>query len=261
MKHSPGFQRLVEDALARVRELTVDETAPKVGKPDTYLVDVREESEWNEEHADGAIHLGKGVIERDIEVRIPDRDATIMLYCGGGYRSALAGDNLQKMGYRNVFSVAGGWRAWKSAGKPTTTRPEVVPRSPYEKLGGIVHLPRLIDKARLFPKGKLPGYQFLNTGFDRNLLDFLCVEGRVFADAIKQLPDDESVLQWLKNRLGPSWPGEHAITEFNEKLSRRRPDQPDRIAKFEKDRAALPPCRKKIETYFDLIDLEEGRLK
>ncbi|MEZ0299994.1 MAG: DUF5069 domain-containing protein, partial [Candidatus Methylacidiphilales bacterium] len=213
------------------------------------------------EHADGAIHIRKGVIESDIETRIPDKNDTILLHCGGGYRSALAGDSLQRMGYNHVYSVAGGWRAWKGGGKPTTTRPEVVPRSPYDKLGGIVHLPRLIDKARLFPKGKLPGYHFLTQGFDRNLLDFLCVEGRVFAEAVPQLPTDEAVLQWLKNRLGPSWPSDNAIAEFNEKLTRRRPDQPDRIAKFERERASYPGTRKRVETFFDLIDLEEGRLK
>ena len=118
MKHSPGFLKLVDDAKSRVREISVEETRPKLEKGKAYLIDVREESEWAAGHAQGAEHLGKGVIERDIEARVPDRDAEIILYCGGGFRSALAADNLQKMGYRNVASMAGGWRAWQEAGGP-----------------------------------------------------------------------------------------------------------------------------------------------
>ena len=118
MKHSPGFLKLVDEVKSRVREISVEETRPKLEKGKAYLIDVREESEWAAGHAQGAEHLGKGVIERDIEARVPDRDAEIILYCGGGFRSALAADNLQKMGYRNVASMAGGWRAWQEAGGP-----------------------------------------------------------------------------------------------------------------------------------------------
>ena len=118
MKHSPGFLKLVDEVKSRVREISVEETRPKLEKGKAYLIDVREESEWAAGHAQGAEHLGKGVIERDIEARVPDHDAEIILYCGGGFRSALAADNLQKMGYRNVASMAGGWRAWQEAGGP-----------------------------------------------------------------------------------------------------------------------------------------------
>ena len=116
MDHSPGFLRLVEDAKSRVREISVDETRAKVERGKAKLIDVREESEWAAGHARGAEHLGKGVIERDIEKKIPDKSAEIILYCGGGFRSALSADAIQQMGYTNVRSMAGGWRAWESSG-------------------------------------------------------------------------------------------------------------------------------------------------
>lgn len=116
--HSPGFLRIVDDARTRVRELTVDETRDAVAAGRARLVDVREDNEWSEAHAVGAEHLGKGIIERDIEVIAPDKAAELILYCGGGYRAVLAADNLQRMGYTNVSSMAGGWRAWQDAGAP-----------------------------------------------------------------------------------------------------------------------------------------------
>ena len=116
--HSPGFLRIVDDARARVREVTVDETLDAVEKGRARLVDVREDNEWNEAHAVGAEHLSKGIIERDIEVFAPDKASELILYCGGGYRAVLAADNLQRMGYTNVASMAGGWRAWLDAGEP-----------------------------------------------------------------------------------------------------------------------------------------------
>ena len=116
MEHTPGFLAIVEDAKRRVKEITVAEYASQ--KEQWVLIDVREESEWKAGHAAGAIPLGKGIIERDIETRIPERDARLVLYCGGGYRSALAADTIQRMGYTNVWSLAGGWRAWKAAELP-----------------------------------------------------------------------------------------------------------------------------------------------
>jgi rhodanese-related sulfurtransferase len=117
MSHAPGFLALVDDARTRVREVSIDEARTRQAAG-AHLVDVREESEWTAGHAAGATHLGKGVIERDVETRIPDRDAEILLYCGGGFRSLLAGDALQRMGYTNVVSVVGGWRGWQEAGAP-----------------------------------------------------------------------------------------------------------------------------------------------
>ena len=118
-KHSPRFLRLVEDAKTRIREVSVRQIKARVDQRDEFLlVDVREESEWAAGHLPGAVHLGKGVIERDIETRIHDLNAEIVLYCGGGYRSALAADTLQKMGYRNVVSMDDGFRGWKEAGYP-----------------------------------------------------------------------------------------------------------------------------------------------
>jgi rhodanese-related sulfurtransferase len=117
MKHSAGFLNLVNDAKARIRELTVTETQQRMRiNPQVRLIDVREDNEWQAGHAVGAIHLGKGIIERDIETVVTEKDDELILYCGGGYRSALAADALQRMGYTNVFSMAGGWRAWKEAG-------------------------------------------------------------------------------------------------------------------------------------------------
>jgi rhodanese-related sulfurtransferase len=118
VQHSPGFLKLVDDAKTRVREISVADTRRKLEKKEALLIDVREESEWAAGHARGALHLGKGLIERDIEQRVPDKSAPIILYCGGGFRSALSGDNLQRMGYTNVLSMAGGWRAWQSEGGP-----------------------------------------------------------------------------------------------------------------------------------------------
>ena len=113
MKHSEGFLNIVNDAKSRIREVTVAETQAR--KTYAKLIDVREDNEWEAGHAAGAIHLGKGIIERDIETTVPDKATELILYCGGGYRSALAADALQKMGYTNVFSMAGGWKAWKEA--------------------------------------------------------------------------------------------------------------------------------------------------
>ncbi len=119
MTHSEGFLAIVNDAKSRVQEIEVAAYLQrKASGEDLTLVDVREDSEWAAGHASGAIHIGKGVIERDIEHKIPDHDARLVLYCGGGYRSALAADALGKMGYRNILSLAGGWRAWTDAGAP-----------------------------------------------------------------------------------------------------------------------------------------------
>jgi len=117
MKHSEGFLKVVDDAKSRVREVSVQETQSRMKEnAGAKLIDVREDNEWEAAHAAGAIHLGKGIIERDIETTVPDKDTELILYCGGGYRSALAADVLQRMGYTNVFSMAGGWKAWKDSG-------------------------------------------------------------------------------------------------------------------------------------------------
>jgi rhodanese-related sulfurtransferase len=118
VKHSPAFLKLVDDAKSRVREVSVEETRRKLESGEAKVVDVREESEWAAGHVRGAEHLGKGVIERDVESRIPDKSSEIILYCGGGFRSALSADNLQKMGYTDVYSMAGGWREWQRVGGP-----------------------------------------------------------------------------------------------------------------------------------------------
>jgi rhodanese-related sulfurtransferase len=121
MKHTEGFLRLVDDAKSRIREVTVAETQARLQQnPAAKLIDVREDNEFEAAHAAGATHLGKGIIERDIETAIPDKDTELILYCGGGYRSALVTDVLQKMGYTNAWSMAGGWRAWQEAGGEIT---------------------------------------------------------------------------------------------------------------------------------------------
>ncbi|HTF37327.1 MAG TPA: rhodanese-like domain-containing protein [Blastocatellia bacterium] len=122
MDHSPGFLKSVNDAKSRVRENTPEDVKRKQEAGESfYFVDVREDNEWQKGHAAGAIHLGKGIIERDIENAIPNHDAEIILYCGGGFRSALAGDALQKMGYKNVISMDGGWKRWRELGYPIET--------------------------------------------------------------------------------------------------------------------------------------------
>jgi rhodanese-related sulfurtransferase len=119
MSHSPEFLKLVDDAKKRVKETDVAAVLARLKKGEKLtLVDVREDGEWAKGRVAGAVHLGKGVIERDAEAALPDKGAEIILYCGGGFRSALAADNLQKMGYRNVVSMDGGWRGWNEAGGP-----------------------------------------------------------------------------------------------------------------------------------------------
>ena len=118
MKHSPEFLRLVDDAKSRIREVTVEQTKEKLAKREATVIDVREDNEWQAGHVAGAEHMGRGVIVRDIVARIPEKNTELILYCGGGFRSALSADNLQKMGYTNVYSMAGGWREWKDAGGP-----------------------------------------------------------------------------------------------------------------------------------------------
>ena len=118
--HAPGFLKIVQDAKGRVRECTVDDVKGRFDAKDAFtLVDVREESEFAAGHLPGAVHIGKGVIERDIEAKVPDPTTPLLLYCGGGFRSVLAGDALQKMGYTNVISMDGGWSGWKAKGYPT----------------------------------------------------------------------------------------------------------------------------------------------
>ncbi|MGD0202172.1 MAG: rhodanese-like domain-containing protein [Bryobacteraceae bacterium] len=119
MRHHPGFLKLVADAKSGVKHIDLDELRRLRESGEHFLlIDVREESEWAAGHAAGAIHLGRGIIERDIEARVPDQSAKLVLYCGGGYRSVLAAENLQKMGYRNVISLDGGWRGYQAAGLP-----------------------------------------------------------------------------------------------------------------------------------------------
>lgn len=121
MVHSEGFLKLVDNAKTRVSEITVDEVRGMQNQGGKFVfVDVREDSEWDAGRAAGSVHLGKGIIERDAETAIPDKNAEIVLYCGGGFRSALAGDALQKMGYRRVKSMAGGIKAWRDRGYPVT---------------------------------------------------------------------------------------------------------------------------------------------
>lgn len=122
MKHAPGFLRLVDDVRGRIRELAVADVKAMIDRGESFqLIDVREESEWVKGHLPRARHLCKGIIERDIEGAAPDPHAKIVLYCGGGFRSALAADNLQKMGYTDVASMDGGWRGWTEAGYPISS--------------------------------------------------------------------------------------------------------------------------------------------
>jgi rhodanese-related sulfurtransferase len=119
MKHSEGFLKIVNDAKTRTKEVTVADTRDRLAtNSGVRLIDVREDDEWRAGHAAGAEHLGKGIIERDIEATAPDKSTELILYCGGGYRSALAADVLQEMGYTNVWSMAGGWKAWQDSGAP-----------------------------------------------------------------------------------------------------------------------------------------------
>jgi len=119
MRHSPEFEKICEESRKRIREISVQDAAKLAQKGQAILIDVREDHEWASGHARGAVHLGRGIIERDIHKFAKQKDLDLMLYCGGGYRSALAADNLQKMGYTRVPSVAGGWKAWLAAGLPT----------------------------------------------------------------------------------------------------------------------------------------------
>lgn len=122
MDHSPGFLKIVNNAKSRVRENTPEDVRRKQEAGERfYFVDVREDNEWQKGRAAGALHLGKGIIERDVEQAIPDHDAEIVLYCGGGYRSALVADVLQQMGYKNVISMDGGWKRWRELGYPIET--------------------------------------------------------------------------------------------------------------------------------------------
>jgi rhodanese-related sulfurtransferase len=120
MAHAPNFLKLVQDAKSRVKETNVAEVKKRLDAEEKILlVDVREDNEWANGHIPGAVHMGRGVIERDVETKVPDPSAKLILYCGGGFRSALSADNLQKMGYKNVESMDGGWKGWVEAGLPT----------------------------------------------------------------------------------------------------------------------------------------------
>jgi rhodanese-related sulfurtransferase len=119
MAHAPEFLKIVQDAKSRIRETDVQTVKKQLDAGEKIVVvDVREESEWARGHIPGAVYIGKGVIERDIEQKVPDKNTTLVLYCGGGFRSALAADSLQKMGYKNAISMDGGWRGWTESGYP-----------------------------------------------------------------------------------------------------------------------------------------------
>lgn len=119
MTHNPGFLKLVDEARARVKEWTVAQAKARLDRGEVqHFLDVREDHEFAKDHAKGACHLGKGIIERDVETLIPNKDEVILLYCGGGYRSVLAAEALQQMGYTNVVSMDGGIKAWRDAGYP-----------------------------------------------------------------------------------------------------------------------------------------------
>jgi rhodanese-related sulfurtransferase len=120
-QHAPGFLKVVQDAKTRVKECTVADVTARLNRGEKLnMIDVREDSEYAAGHVPSAVHLGKGVIERDVEAKFPDKATELVLYCGGGFRSALAADNLQKMGYTNVISMDGGMRGWRQAGNPET---------------------------------------------------------------------------------------------------------------------------------------------
>lgn len=259
MQHSPGFLKLVQSVLPHISEISVQEARQRAQSKGVHLVDVREQSEWNEGHAPGAIFLSKGIIERDIEKRIPNLSDEVICYCGGGYRSALVADHLQKMGYTQVKSVRGGFKAWRDQNFPVSQSPEVFPRSPFERLAGWVYLPRLIDKCRLVPAGKLSGYNYLTVGFDKMFLDFICVEAKSFEKAVQESETDEAVLQWMKGELGSGYPTQNAIQDWNAKVMRRAPDSDEKREAFQEQLKACGPAKRKIETYFELIDLDEGR--
>jgi rhodanese-related sulfurtransferase len=122
MKHAPGFLKLVQDAKSRIKECTVDDVKARLDRGEKLnIIDVREESEYAAGHVPEAVHLSKGIIERDVEKRFPDPNTELVVYCGGGFRSALVADNLQKMGYTNIISMDGGHRVWKEKGLPLTT--------------------------------------------------------------------------------------------------------------------------------------------
>ena len=119
MAHNPAFLAIVNEAKSRVKEMDIEGYRKLRDAHEPHvLIDVREDSEWSAGHAAGAVHLGKGIIERDIEAKVPDKNTRLVLYCGGGFRSALAADNLQKMGYTDAISLDGGWKAWQQAGLP-----------------------------------------------------------------------------------------------------------------------------------------------
>jgi rhodanese-related sulfurtransferase len=120
MAHAPEFLKLVNESKAKIKETNVADVKRRMDAGEKFLlVDVREDSEWASGHLPGAVHMGRGVIERDIEAQVPDTSTKLVLYCGGGFRSALVAENLQKMGYKNVESMDGGWKGWLSAGLPT----------------------------------------------------------------------------------------------------------------------------------------------
>jgi len=120
MAHAPQFLKLVNESKTRVKETNVDDVKRRMDAGEKFLlVDVREDNEWANGHLPRAVHLGRGIIERDIETAVPDTGTKMILYCGGGFRSALVADNLQKMGYTNVESMDGGWKGWVAAGLPT----------------------------------------------------------------------------------------------------------------------------------------------
>ena len=126
MEHSPGFLALVNDAKSRIRQVDIHQYQ-KMPREQHLLIDIREDHEWEEGHATGAIHMSRGILERDIEVNVPEKSTPMVLYCGGGYRSALAADSLRMMGYTNVISLDGGWRAWNEAELPVEPPPGIEP--------------------------------------------------------------------------------------------------------------------------------------
>ncbi len=259
--HAPGFLKLVEDARPRVREISAEEAHQMQLHQGVTLVDVREDAEWRAGHAWAAWHIGRGVLERDIEARAPDLSTRLICYCGGGFRSVLAADTLQRMGYTHVSSMAGGWRSWEAAELPATATADPMLPSPREMLGGLVWLPRLLEKMRRDEAGIWMGIEPAAGEFDRMTLDFLCVEWGALQEAAEVYPNNADVFECMRRELGPAWPADHAIRSFSERLTNRAPEEEERRAWFEERVSQLPLTGRRAQSYFDLIDLEENRLE
>ncbi|VVM05439.1 Thiosulfate sulfurtransferase GlpE [Methylacidimicrobium cyclopophantes] len=220
---TPHRYRLFLDSLRqRVRELSPAEAFHWIREDKGGCIDLRQPRQWVAGHLPKAIHIEFGQLPPAIESKISSSEIPLLCYSGIGERSLIAADLLRQMGFPTVYSLAGGWEAWRKAALPIEIGAFPPCRPPDQRLAGLAQLPHLIDSIRRLSSGFLPSVGPFLRKEDRAVLEFLCVDSKAMEQIVLATDSDEEVISRLREELGPSWPSDHAIREFNDRILHRR---------------------------------------